>query len=201
MRTVRRAGLLAAVLYPLLASASYFLYPRNYSPLQNWLSDLGNTLVDTNGGILYNIGCIATALLLGRFYVGMNAWRTNDRILSRLLSIGQVSGLFASLALILSAVFNIGTHPVLHSRLSMLLTIGLTWFLSFSNAALLRHPGFRKPVGIYGFVAAAATLVYGVFFNTPLGEWIAIGMFMSYVVLLAVVQAKEPAADLLAPAK
>jgi hypothetical membrane protein len=182
---VRRAGLLAAIVYPSLALAASFFYPLSYSPLRNWLSDFGNTLVNTKGGILYNAGCVATGLLLMVFYIGMNAWRTGDRVLGRLLSIGQASGIFASLALILAAVFNIGTYPLLHSRFSMLLTIGLTWFLSFANTALLRHPGFKKWMGIYGLVAAAVTLVYGVFFNTPLGEWIAIGMFMSDVVLLS----------------
>ena len=66
----------------------------------------------------------------------------------------------------------------------MYLTIGLTWFLSFANTALLRHPSFDKRIGIYGFVAAAATFVYGVLFNTPVGEWVAIGTFISYVVVM-----------------
>jgi hypothetical protein len=68
----------------------------------------------------------------------------------------------------------------------MLLTIGLTWFLSFANTALLRHPEFRKGLGMYGFAGAAVTFVYGVLVNTPLGEWVTIGLFISYVLLLVV---------------
>lgn len=109
--------------------------------------------------------------------------------------IGQASGVFSSVALILSAALNIGAYPHLHSRFSMYLTIGLTWFLSFTNTAFLRHWGFPKWVGIYGFAAAVATFVYGVLFNTPVGEWVAIGMFMSYIVILVAVSKKAIETD------
>jgi hypothetical protein len=99
----------------------------------------------------------------------------------------------ASLALILSAVFNIGTHPALHGRCGMVQCIALTWFLSFATTALWRCPGFRKSVGIYGFLTAATVLVYGVFFNAPLGEWIAFSMFICYVILLSGSAAGSPA--------
>lgn len=185
MKLARRTALLAAAVYPIFALGSYLFYPGSFSPTLNWLSDLGNTLVNTRGGILYNLGCVATALLLIVFYVSLNAWRNGDKVLHRLLTIAQISGVFSSASLVLAALYNIGTHPQLHGRLSMFLTIGLTWFLSFANTALMRHPRFDKRVAICGFVAAAATLVYGVFFNTPVGEWVAIGSFIAYVVISA----------------
>ena len=41
------------------------------------------------------------------------------------------------------------------------------------------EPGER--IGFYGLAAAAVSLIYGVFFNTPLGEWLAIAAFVLYV--------------------
>lgn len=184
-RTARYAAILASLLYPLFTLASRVLYPLRFNPVHNWLSDLGNALVNPDGALFYNGGCVVTGLLLIVFYVGLNDWRTGDRVLGRLLTIAQVSGVFSSLALILSAVFNIGQYPPLHSRFSMLLTIGLTWFLSFANTALLRHPRFWKGVGVFGFAAAAVSLVYGVFANAPLAEWVTITMFIAYILLLA----------------
>lgn len=127
----------------------------------------------------------ATACILVVFFVGLNVWRTGDKVLGSLLTIGQAAGVFSSLALILSAAYNIGENPELHGDFSMYLTIGLTWFLSFANTAFLRHPRFQKWVGIYGFLAAVATFSYGVLYNAPIGEWIAIGMFISYVLCLS----------------
>jgi len=189
----KRAGYLAALAYMGFALGSYFHYPQPYSPLRNWLSDLGNTLVNTGGGFVYNFGCIATGCILVFFFVGLNAWRTGDRVSGRLLTIAQAPGVFSSAALILSAAYNIGENPELHSKFSMYLAIGLTWFLSFANTAFLRHPRFRKRVGVYGFLAAAATFSYGVLYNTPIGEWIAIGMFVSYVLALVTVAETTPA--------
>ena len=186
MKMLKSFGLSAAVLYAVLTLISYLYYPRSYSPLRNWLSDLGNPLINAKGAVFYNAGCLVTSLLLIGFYLGMNAWRTGDKVLRRLLTIAQAAGIISSLALILAAVFNIGEHFSLHSLFSMLLIIGLTWFLSFANTALLRHPRFGRWIGFYGLAAAAVTLIYGVFFNTPLGEWITIAVFILYVCILAV---------------
>lgn len=185
MKTLRLAGFLATVVYAGLTLAAFLFYPQSYSPLHNWLSDLGNPLVNPKGAILYNAGCIAASLLLIAFYLGLNALRNGDRVLGRLLAIGQAAGVFASLALILAAIYDIGTQTARHSLFSMLLAVGLTWFLCFANTALLRHPGFSKWLGFYGLAAGAAILAYGVFFNTPPGEWLAIGMFIIYIDLLA----------------
>lgn len=185
MRTVKWAGFLAAILYLSLTVAAYVFYPLAYSPLHNWLSDLGNSLVNTKGAILYNTGCIVAALLLMALYVGLNAWRTGNKATGILLSIGQISGIIASSALILMSVLNIGTHPALHGRIGVVHCVAMTWFLSFANTALWRCPGFRRPLGIYGFVTAATVFAYGVFFDRPIGEWIAFGMFICYVVLVS----------------
>lgn len=48
----------------------------------------------------------------------------------------------------------------------------------------MRHPGFKKGIGIFGFVAAAVTFTYGWFVNTPIGEWVTIGAFIVYMLLL-----------------
>lgn len=92
MQLWKRAGYLAALAYMGFALGSYFHYPQPYSPLRNWLSDLGNTLVNTGGGFVYNFGCIATGCILVFFFVGLNAWRTGDRVSGRLLTIAQASG-------------------------------------------------------------------------------------------------------------
>lgn len=180
----RLAGFFAVLGYLVLALIAYAFFPQTFNPVHNWLSDLGNTLVNPSGAVFYDAGCIVAGLLLAVLYVGLNQWRNGDRVSGILLTIGQAAGFIASLALILSAIFNIGQAPLLHSRFSLVLTVGLTWFLAFANTAFLRHPSFRTGVAVYGFVTSAACLIYGVFFNRPLGEWVALGMFIVYVLLL-----------------
>lgn len=185
MKTIRFSGFLATAVYLGLTLTAFLFCPEKYSPLHNWLSDLGNPLINTKGAVFYNAGCLIAGLLLIVFYLGLKTWRTGDKVLKRLLAIAQIAGVCASAALILAAVFNIGEHFEVHSRFSMILVIGLTWFLSFVNTALLRHPRFWKWLAFYGFVAAAVSLIYGVFLNAPIGEWATIGMFIAYIVLLS----------------
>ncbi|MEX0973849.1 MAG: hypothetical protein WD024_00650 [Bacillota bacterium] len=106
------AAYLAAIVYLALAPASYLCYPGTYSPLRNWLSDLGNSLTNTKRAVFYNAGCTMASLLLIVFYLSMSVWRTGDKVLGRLLAVAQISGVFSSLALILSAVINIGRNYV-----------------------------------------------------------------------------------------
>jgi hypothetical membrane protein len=180
----RLAGWLGALVYLLCALTAFVFYPHHFDPIHNWLSDLGDTLVNPTGAIFYNTGCIVTALLLAALYLSLDIWRNGDYVLSRLLAIGQISGLVSSFALILTAVFNIGQNPRPHSLFSMLFCVGLTWFLAFTNTALLRHPRFLKPLGVFGFAVGVVDMVYGVFINRPVAEWITISLFIVYVLFL-----------------
>ena len=49
-------ALVAVSLYILFTAISFFYYPTAYSPLTNWLSDLGNPLQNPSGAIYYKIG-------------------------------------------------------------------------------------------------------------------------------------------------
>jgi hypothetical membrane protein len=184
VQLARMAGVAGALAYLLLALAAFVFYPQDFDPVRNWLSDLGNSLVNPTGAIFYNSGCIIAGLLLGVLYVRLGQWRNGDKVLGRLLTVGQMSGLISSLALILSALFNIGQNPRLHGRFSMVFTIGLTWFLCFTNTALLRHARFWKALGIFGFAVAATGLAYGVFINQPVAEWVTVALFIVYVIIL-----------------
>lgn len=124
LKTIRYASIVAAVVYLSLAVVAFLLYPQPYGPTSNWLSDLGDTLVNTRGAAFYNAGCIGAAILTTVVYINLNAWRTGDRVLGRLLTIGQIAGVFSSVSLVLSAIFTIGASPSLHSRFSMFLSVG-----------------------------------------------------------------------------
>jgi hypothetical membrane protein len=56
LKTIRYGSILAAAVYLSLAVAAFLLYPQEYGPMSNWLSDLGDTLVNTRGAAM------------GRFY-------------------------------------------------------------------------------------------------------------------------------------
>ena len=180
------AGIIAVAIYILFAFIAYLRYPGAYGPSTNWLSDLGNPVLNPAGAVFYNAGCILAGLELAVFYLGLGLWKTGDRKMAALLSIAQLAGLTASLCLVLSAVFPLGSHTAAHEFWSKIVSIFMGFFLTFSATALLKNRSFIRWFGYYAFLAAAVNFVYGVFLHSVfLAEWISIGMFIIYILMLA----------------
>ena len=69
------ASILIVLCYLTFAILAYIQFPLPYSPLTNWLSDLGNVDLNPHGATLYNIGIISTAVLLVSFFLGLIVWK------------------------------------------------------------------------------------------------------------------------------
>lgn len=178
------------VIYLVFATIAYLQYPGAYGPLRNWLSDLGNPIGNPSGAVFYRLGCVLTSVLLLVFFAGLSRWNAVDKKMKTLLVIAQIAGAFSALALILTAVFPLGTQTDMHRIWSMMLFVLLGFFLTFSATSLLRNPAFARWVAYYGFLTAAFNFVNGavlmaVIGDVYLGEWISVGMFMIYMTMLA----------------
>lgn len=180
------AGITAVIVYLIFTLVSLLKYPGAYSPLTNWLSDLGNPLISPSGAIFYRVGCILSSLALILFYVKLATWNTGEKKMRVLLAIAQGTGIFSAISLIITAVFPIGTFTAIHSFWSMMLYISLGFFLTFSATALMKNPSFKKVSGYYAFLAAMVNFVFGAILHEIFwAEWISVGMFMVYVLMIA----------------
>jgi hypothetical protein len=183
------AGIMAIAVYLIFTLVAFLKYPGAYGPLTNWLSDLGNPQASPAGALFYNLGCILTSLVLLLFYLGLRKWNTGDRKMKVLLTIGQIMGMFSAVFLILAAAFPLGPHSSAHSFWSAMLTVAMGFFLTFSATALLKHPVFKKWIAYYAFLAALVNFIYAMSEATGhrlfVGEWVAIGMFIIYVLMIA----------------
>ena len=180
------AGIAAVAVYAALALVAFLEYPEPFGPLTNWLSDLGNPQVSPSGALFYNLGCALSSIVLAVFYVGLGTWNNGTRATKALLALGQVSGILSSVSLLLAGVFPLGQHTSVHSFWSAMLSVFLGFFLTFSATALLKQRSPVKWVGYYGFATAVVNFIYGAFLHsTFLAEWVSIGMFIVYVLLMA----------------
>ena len=168
---------------------AFLNYPSNYKPSANWLSDLGNPEANPSGAYFYNLGCILASLILIVFYIGLIKWNNNNKKMKILLTIAQVMGIFSVFSLILAALFPLGPYSPIHSFWSAVLSVGIGFFLTFSATALLKHPVFKKWIAYYAFSAALVNFAYGmsevIGYRFFVGEWIAIGLFIFYILLIA----------------
>jgi len=177
------AGVAVIVLYCAFTFTSWALYPTPYSPVDNWLSDLGNSTYNPSGAILYNLGCILTGIALFPFFSGLYKWYTNEKGRKILLMIIQATGLLAALSLIMIGVFSEDSGE-LHSLWSSIFFALNLLVLILMGVALFTHPNYMKPIAYYGFIVAAINLLFVLIYRIPLFEWFTVFTALGYVGLL-----------------
>jgi hypothetical protein len=185
-RQVWIAGFMATGIYLICTAVAFIAFPLAYSPQANWLSDLGNPLLNPIGAFSYNSGCVLTSLCLIFFYLGLKILIDGGRKERTLLAIAQATGILSSLFLIAAAVFPLGTHTLIHSIAGKGHIIFAGFFLTFSATVLLKDPRAPKWVVFFGFFVALVNFVYGAFLHAIfIAEWAAIGLFIGYVLVIS----------------
>ncbi len=180
------AGIAAVVVYLIFALVAFLKYPEAYGPLTNWLSDLGNPLDNPSGAIFYRLGCVLSGAALILFYLKLGIWNPGIKKTRVILNVAQGTGVFSAVCLIITGIFPLGTSTEIHSLWSMMLYISLGFFLTFSATALMKNPAFKKGFGYYAFLTAAVNFVFGAILHEIFwAEWISVGMFIAYVLMIA----------------
>jgi hypothetical membrane protein len=179
-------SLFAVLCYMTFAFLAFAQYPLPYSPMSNWLSDLGNADLNPHGAFFYNIGIVVTGVLLLLFFLGLSQWKMeNNRIQNLMLRLTQVFGILGALALVMSGLYPIN-FSALHSFFSISLYILLGTAFFFSVAALRYYPTCPKWLLILGALAALVDILSGVFHSVYVLEWVTVSLFLCYPVLLGV---------------
>ncbi|MCX6649313.1 MAG: hypothetical protein NTV61_07995 [Candidatus Bathyarchaeota archaeon] len=180
-------GILAIGLYLSFAAVSYLQYPTAYSPLTNWLSDLGNPDLNPSGAVFYKLAGVLTSIALIPFFVGLSKLNTGEKKMRILLTLAQVAGIIASASFFMTAIFPLGVNNAVHSFFSILLFMMFGTFEMFSASALRRKPGYPRWITYSGFSIAFTSFIIGVssfWVDFFLGEWIMVAALMIYVVIL-----------------
>jgi len=178
------AGVFAIIIYLIFTALAYLLYPSSYTPFANWLSDLGNYGRNPAGAVFYDTGVFLTGVLITVFALSYLVWRNELKRRGQvLLAIGVVSGVAAGLSLASTGFFPLPI-PV-HGFLGMLFQINMGDLIVFSTVALLRHPKFIRLIAYFAFASVIADLNFSILNNTPIFEWLDIGLFLVYAALMA----------------
>ena len=178
------AGILAIGFYCAFTFTSIALFPGPFSPVTNWLSDLGNSSFSPKGAVFYNVGCVLTGLALFPFFAGFYKWYTNEKWRKLLITITQVVGFISAFALVMIGVFS-EDFMAQHVFWSGVFFAFNLMVLILANASLMTHRKFMKPIGYYGLVVAVINLLFVAFSSTPVLEWFTVFTALGYVGLLS----------------
>jgi hypothetical membrane protein len=160
------------------------LYPTPYTPVNNWLSDLGNSKGNPSGAIFYNAGCVLTGIALFPFFGGLYKWYTNEKTRKIVIMIGQAIGFLAASSLMMIGVFseNYGNIHVLWSSIFFILNFIVIVLIS---SVLYTHPSYIRPISYYGFIVALINLLFLLVYDNPIFEWFTVFTALGFVGLLS----------------
>ena len=177
------SSILVLLSYSICTLLAFFNYRLPYSPLKNWLSDLGNKVLNPNGAIIYNTGIVLTAACLLLFFLGFSALKNSkNRIQNLMIILTQSCGILGCVSMALSAFYSIDT-PAPHSLFSAIMRISIGTAFAFSVAALRYNPKVPKWLLILGVLTTLTNLLVSVLFNSiQVLEWPTIFLFLAYVV-------------------
>jgi hypothetical protein len=160
-------------------------YP-GYS-MATWVSELGNTVVNT-GATVFNLFLIIGGGILLFFPAAFAAIARN-----KLVSVGIImSGAAAAIGTILVGVNPISFDPVLHEASATIAFAGMLFVSAFMMAAIFQSGGEHVPIA-FGFVAAiqlALSILYAIIravmyamgtflVAAPIVEWLAVIAFVA----------------------
>ena len=99
-------GILVIGFFYTFTFISLAFYPSPFNPVNNWLSDLGNSSYNPNGAFLFNLGCILTGSALFLFYLNMYKFY-REEIYHKIAVISiQILGFCSAFALIMLGVYS-----------------------------------------------------------------------------------------------
>ncbi len=180
-------GTLAILLFCIFTLASSARYPGPFSPMDNWLSDLGTATKNPLGHAYFNMGCILTGACLLLLITDMGAWRTEDKKKTPLFTLGRACGALSTLALMLIGVFDEGTSY--HLPLSVAFFLLQFLFIALVNASLWKHPAYDERIGYSAALAAIINIVFVYTFiayeHAPVWEWLSVFSALLWVALFS----------------
>src|SRR4030042_518047 len=79
--------------------------PPPLSPLNNWISDLGYSLLNPRGAIWFNIANILSGIGMTLYYVGFRGWYTEEGKQNPLIKLTQIAGWVNALNIVMLGIF------------------------------------------------------------------------------------------------
>jgi hypothetical membrane protein len=178
-------GIAAIVVYLLGAVTSWWFYPGPFTPLGNWLSDLGHYRRNPDGAVFYNMGCVLTAGALLVFVVGLGGWRSRALRGRALIASCQLSGLASVVSL---AGLGLYSEDRMHQHMiySNWFFASFPLFIVLLSSGIIGHPRVSKRVGALGFAVVLLGLGFHLLLpgSRPL-EWATELGFLLFVGVLA----------------
>ncbi|MFX1313310.1 MAG: DUF998 domain-containing protein [Promethearchaeota archaeon] len=169
-------GFLLVILFWVSLLISIILAPPTFSPLKNYMSNLGNYSFNPNGALFYNVSMTISGFLFVIFFIGLSLWYNGIAIDKKLLITTQILGCLLAIVIILTSIVSEDFNKPLHTFWSII--AGSLGFLvnMFLAIYLIRQKEAIKKISYSIFILIGFYIIF-LFILIPtkfyfLAEWI-----------------------------
>jgi hypothetical membrane protein len=181
-------ALAAIIFFCVCLALAIASYPPPFSPLENWMSDLGNPRLNPSGAAYFNGACMITGLFLVVFYLGLGRWRGTGHVKAGTLAMAQAAGIFSGVALAGVGLFPETFEPH-HFIVSILFFLSSTVAILLTTIALRGHPGFGRASAPAGYLTVVIGVVFAVQMalleSVTIVEWVSVFSMLLWAALIS----------------
>jgi hypothetical protein len=178
------AGAASIIVCVTLALAAYAWYPWAFSPMTNWISDLGNRLLSPIGSVLFRLDMVIVGVGLAAFFLGLRALTHDQRIWVKLLiGLGQIGGLVGSVAVTMTGVYSEDQFRA-HALWASIMFISLAVTVMLIGWGLYFHPRMPSRLAVFAFAVCAIDVV-SIVDRSHWLEWVAVPLLLVFVAQLS----------------
>ena len=180
---------IGGVLYTALTMISWSIFPGPFGPMDNYLSQLGNSSLNPAGAIFYNMAIFSVGFSLILLYLGISKFYSREKA-SRILILILLLGFLNGISVIMTGIFPEDFYEQ-HFVWSLMIFVTMIPLLFVTNIGLWNNQDFSKPISIFGILLGlfdTIFVIYVVLFGTSTGailEWITVFAYLLWTFLVA----------------
>ena len=151
-------------IYLVFTCISAFFNLSLIDPINHWVSDFGNSILNPYGATIYNIGCILTGSFLMIFFIGLKNLLNIMEKGKNFLLIIIIFGIFLSFSDIMIGVFSEDMFDA-HLFWSLTFFITLIPILLLGGIVLTKYVNFPRIIGYYGIILTLINISFLFFYK------------------------------------
>ncbi len=183
------SGIAATVVFWSFALFSFALYPGDYNPFVNWMSDLGCFACNPNGAYFFNLGSIFSGISLFFFFFGLYEWYLGGRRNKVFTILTQISGFISAFSMVMIGIYPLDIFEIHMTWAAALFTVSA--FSTLFPAIALYKFKFTRNTAKFGFFVSAVNILFRFFVTIPIFEWVAIFLSFCFVLIIIVSMQKR----------
>ena len=181
-------ALIAIVFFCAAVALAIVSFPPGFTPLENWMSDLGNPVLNPAGATYFNGACMITGLLLVIFYPGLRMWRETGAVQAPVMNVALAAGIFSGIALAGVGLFPETFKPH-HFIVSVLFFLSSTLAILLTTVALRGHVGLSKTSVRAGYLTVAIGVIFALQMallpEVTILEWISVFSMLLWAAMIS----------------